>query len=63
MCFLSRLRLEYGLRLRHCERLRDLKSNQFKPVVVAIVLTDDRHVCCVVVSLHVVDVDLAHGAP
>ena len=40
------------------------KMNQaLKPVVVAIVLAYDRHVCSVVVSLLVVDVDLAHGAP
>ena len=32
-------------------------------MVVAIVLAYDRHVCSVVVSLLVVDVDLAHGAP
>ena len=33
-----------------------------QPVVVAIVLADDGHVCGVVGALIVVDVDLAHGA-
>ena len=33
-----------------------------RPVVVAIVLADDRHVCGVVGALIVVDVDLAHSA-
>ena len=33
-----------------------------QPVVVAIVLADDRHVCGVVGALIVVDIDLAHTA-
>ena len=33
-----------------------------QPVVVAIVLAEDSHVCGVVGALIVVDVDLAHGA-